>query len=141
MDDVKRIDIPPKSARAFTVAKGGTVRIIDVEGDGPVAEQRRCDFQEELALRGVAEVAIGWNDKAVVTGNVLEDEKAGFHWAYGRSDHLGGTVGVKDFSSPDKVCHRDIVYARGNPIVCARLDLVLPDGTRKTAVIDGELCV
>ena len=35
MDDVKRIDIPPKSARAFTVAKGGTVRIIDVEGGQP----------------------------------------------------------------------------------------------------------
>ena len=31
---------------------------------------------------------------AEVTGCVLEDEKAGFHWAFGRSDHLGGVVGV-----------------------------------------------
>jgi hypothetical protein len=35
----------------------------------------------------------------------------------------------------------DIVYARGNPIVCTELDFVLPDGTRKTAIVDGELCV
>ena len=116
-------------------------QIIDVEGDGPVAEQKRHEFREEPALRNIAEVAIGCNDKAVVTGNVLEDEKAGFHWAYGRSDHIGGTVGVKDFTSPDKVLHLDIVYAKGNPIECSRFDFVFPDGTRKTAITDGVLCV
>jgi len=116
-------------------------QIIDVKGDGPVAEKKRQEFREEVALRNIAEVAIGCNDKAVVTGNVLEDEKAGFHWAYGRSDHIGGTVGVEDFSSPDKVYHLDIVYAKGNPIVCTRFDFLFPDGTRKTAITDGLLCV
>ena len=116
-------------------------QIINVKGDGPIAEEKRHEFREEVALCNIAEVAIGCNDKAVVTGNVLEDEKAGFHWAYGRSDFLGGKVGVEDFSSPDKVCHIDIVYARGNPIVCARFDFLFPDGTRKTAIIDGVLCV
>ncbi len=116
-------------------------RIIDVRGDGPIAAKKRQECREEAAVSNIAEVAIGCNDKAVVTGNILEDEKAGFHWAYGRSDHLGGTVGVEDFSSPDKVCHVDIVYARGNPIVCARLDFIFPDGTRKTAIRDGLLCV
>lgn len=116
-------------------------QIVDIRGDGPIAEEKRQEFHEEAALRNIAEVAIGCNDKAVVTGNILEDEKAGFHWAYGRSDHLGGKVGVKDFSSPDKVYHRDIVYAKGNPIVCTRLDFVFPDQTRKTAITDGVLCV
>jgi hypothetical protein len=114
-------------------------RIVDVQGDGPMAAQKRQEFRAEKALCNIAEVAIGCNDRAVVTGNVLEDEKAGFHWAYGRSEFLGGTVSPKDFSAPDKVLHQDIVYAKGNPIVCQRYDFVFPDGTRQTAVIDGIL--
>ena len=114
-------------------------QIIDVRGDSPKAVSLRKMFQDEKALRNVAEVAIGCNDKAVVTGNVLEDEKAGFHWAYGRSDHLGGIIGPKDFSAPNKALHQDIVYAKGNPIVCTRLDFVFPDGTKHTAIRDGLL--
>ncbi|MGD2145661.1 MAG: hypothetical protein PVH41_03080 [Anaerolineae bacterium] len=116
-------------------------QIVDVGGDGPVAKRMRCAFRDEPAMRNIAEVAIGCNDKAVVTGNPLEDEKAGFHWAYGRSEHIGGTVGPDDFSSPDKVVHYDIVYAKGNPVVCAQLDFVNPDGTRATAIKDGVLIV
>jgi len=114
-------------------------QIIDVKGDGPSAEKMRQRFDQEPALRNIAEVAIGCNDKAAVTGNVLEDEKAGFHWAYGRSDHLGGKVGPAAFSSPDRVYHKDIVYAKGNPIVCQRLDFLFPDGARKTAIVEGVL--
>jgi hypothetical protein len=114
-------------------------QIIDVRGDGPMSAQKRQEFRAEKALSNIAEVAIGCNDKAVVTGNVLEDEKAGFHWAYGRSEFLGGTVSPKDFSAPDKVLHQDIVYAKGNPIVCERFDFILPDGTRKTAIVNGAL--
>jgi len=114
-------------------------QIIGVKGDGPIAERKRREFAAEPAHRNIAEVAIGCNDKAVVTGNVLEDEKAGFHWAFGRSDFLGGKVGVKDFTSSDKVCHQDIVYAKGNPIICKRLDFIFPDGTRKTAITNGVL--
>ena len=114
-------------------------RIIDVRGDGPMAAQKRQEFRAEKALCNIAEVAIGCNDKAVVTGNVLEDEKAGFHWAYGRSEFLGGTVSPKEFSAPDKVLHQDIVYAKGNPIVCERFDFIFPDGSRKTAIWEGVL--
>jgi len=113
--------------------------IVDVQGNGPMANQKRQEFKEEKALRNIAEVAVGCNEKAAVTGNLLEDEKAGFHWAYGRSEHVGGTVTPKDFSSPEKVLHLDIVYAKGNPIVCQKLDFIFPDGTRKTAIVDGEL--
>jgi leucyl aminopeptidase (aminopeptidase T) len=116
-------------------------QIVDVEGDGPIAGEQREEFRREPALRNIAEVAIGCNDKAIVTGNPLEDEKAGFHWAYGRSDQFGGKVGVEAFSSPDKVRHIDIVYAKGNPIVCTRFDFVFSDGTRKTAIVDGVRCV
>lgn len=116
-------------------------QIIDVKGEGPIAEDKRQEFHQESALRNIAEVAIGCNDRAVVTGNTLEDEKAGFHWAYGRSDLFGGRIGVEDFTSPDKVRHIDLVYAKGNPIVCTRFDFLYPDGTRQTAIINGVLCV
>ena len=116
-------------------------RIVDIRGADPIATQKRQEFREEKALSNIAEVAIGCNDKAIVTGNVLEDEKAGFHWAYGRSEFLGGTVSPKDFSSPEKVSHQDIVYAKGNPIVCERFDFIFPDGTRKTAILDGKLMI
>jgi hypothetical protein len=114
-------------------------QVKDVNGDGPMAARMRQEFRDEKALRNIAEVAIGCNDKAVVTGNVLEDEKAGFHWAYGRSDHLGGTIGPKDFSAPNKVLHQDIVYAKGNPIICTRLDFIFPDGSRQTVIKEGVL--
>jgi aminopeptidase len=114
-------------------------QVTDVIGDGPITNAKREQFQSEKALRNIAEVAIGCNDKAVVTGNVLQDEKAGFHWAYGRSDHLGGSVSPQAFSAPDKVAHQDIVYAKGNPIVCTRLDFVFSDGTRQIVIRDGIL--
>ena len=91
-------------------------RIIRIPGDGPGAAHYREIFASDPARRNIAEVAFGCNERAIVTGNVLEDEKAGFHWAYGRSDHLGGTIGAADFQSPGNVVHQDIVYARGNPI-------------------------
>ncbi|MBF0105469.1 MAG: hypothetical protein HQM16_09100 [Deltaproteobacteria bacterium] len=114
--------------------------IIDVKGDGPTALKMKQAFAEK-ALSNIAEVAIGCNDKAKVIGVILEDEKAGFHWAYGRSDHIGGTIGVKDFSAPDKVCHTDIIYAKESPIVCKQFDFVFADNTRKTAIVDGELLI
>ena len=116
-------------------------QIIDVKGGGPIADQKRQEFASEPTLRNIAEVAIGCNESAAVTGNVLEDEKAGFHWAFGRSDFLGGTVGVEDFSSPERVYHEDIVYARGNPIVCTRLDFINQNGERTTAIVDGALVI
>lgn len=116
-------------------------QVVDVRGDGPMATQKRQEFREERALSNIAEVAIGCNDKALVTGNLLEDEKAGFHWAYGRSEFLGGTVSPKDFSAPGKVLHQDIVYAKGSSIVCERFDFIFPDGARKTAIVDGILTI
>jgi hypothetical protein len=72
--------------------------------------------------------------------NVLQDLKAGFTWANGLSDFIGGTVGVAEFSSPEKVFHQDVVYDLGNPVHCERFEFLLPDGSRKVAVEDGERC-
>jgi hypothetical protein len=76
-------------------------RMVEVIGDSPEAAQIRDYIAVDEARRNIAELGLGCNDKAVISGNVLEDEKVlGMHWALGRSDHIGGTVGVTDFSDP-----------------------------------------
>jgi hypothetical protein len=115
-------------------------RIQKVEGSGPEAGKLRAFFAADPARANIAEVAFGCNDWATVTGNTLEDEKAGFHWAYGRSDHLGGVVGVKAFLDPGNVVHQDIVYAKGNPIQVAEAAAVGRAG-RKLVIRDGAYLV
>jgi len=144
----ERADTPSRTTGVLPVQVGADLallhvvgnRIMAVEGDGALAGKLRDGFEVDPARRNVAEVAFGCNDRAVVTGNVLEDEKAGFHWAFGRSDHLGGTVGVTAFSRREHVVHQDIVYARGNPIrvvdaVVKRADLAMP------VIRDGDYVV
>lgn len=112
--------------------------VAGVEGEGKVAERYAKFFEADQARANIAEVAFGVNDRAEVTGLVLEDEKAGFHWAFGRSDHLGGVVGVKEFESADSVVHQDIVYAKGNPIQVERATIHHPDGRQIAVIEDGE---
>jgi hypothetical protein len=113
-------------------------RIIEVLGSGECAAGfREYIFQDE-ARRNIAELGLGVNDTAVVTGNVLEDEKVpGMHWAFGLSEALGGTVGADDFSDPSHVVHQDIVYPKGGVIEVASLVLNYEDGTSEEIIKDG----
>jgi hypothetical protein len=117
-------------------------RIVEVIGDGPQAAQKRDYFAVDQARRNIAELGLGCNDKAVISGSVLEDEKVlGLHWAYGRSDHLGGTVGVADFSDPSHVVHYDIIYPKGGRIEIASLVLEYEDGTSEEIIRDGQCTI
>lgn len=137
---------PSRTRGELPVGEGGETvvfrveanRIVEVIGGGPAAARFGRYFADDPARGNIAELAFGCNERAVVTGNVLEDEKAGFHWAYGRSDHLGGVHGVAAFRSPSTVVHQDIVYAKGNPIGVARADLVEQGGRRTTVIREGE---
>jgi len=123
---------------SFTVEEN---RIVRVEGNGAAARSMRAFFAADPMRTNIAEVAFGCNEWAQVTGNVLEDEKAGFHWAYGRSDHLGGSVGVKAFIEPDTVVHQDVVYAKGNPVQIAEAAAIRPDGARTRIIRNGAYVV
>ncbi len=65
----------------------------------------------------VAELGIGTNDKAEVTGNVLEDEKTmgTVHIAFGDNKSMGGTIRVA--SHLDGVIMRPTVYVDGEIIM------------------------
>ncbi len=134
-------ELPEKRGDEVIIYVVENNRIIDVRGSGPEVEQMRVDFAADPGRQNIAEFAIGVNEKARVTGIILEDEKAGFHWAYGRSDHFGGRIGIDQFNSPANVVHLDVVYAKESPITCKKLDLIFADDSRQTMIVNGDLQV
>jgi leucyl aminopeptidase (aminopeptidase T) len=99
-------------------------------------------FNTDDARRNLAELGLGCNDRAVVTGNVLEDEKVlGVHIAAGRSDHLGGVVGVDDFSDPGFVIHQDVVYPFNGELFVESLSLIYEDGTMEEIIQNGAFTI
>ena len=87
----------------------------------------------------LAELGLGCNDKAVISGNILEDEKVmGVHLAAGLSEHIGGTVGVDDFEDPANALHEDRVYPAGGEIEVTTLIFEYEDGSSETIIKDGR---
>ena len=87
-------------------------RAVDVEGRGPAAAEEREHLGREPAYGNMAELGFGvLSDFGIFpTGQILLDEKLGFHIAFGRSEHFGGAVGPRDFSAPEEVIHLDRIY-------------------------------
>jgi len=114
-------------------------RIQEVSGESPCAEGVRSAIYSDEGLRNVAELGLGVNEAAVVTGNVLEDEKVfGMHWAFGLSEALGGVTGTDDFENPDRAYHRDLVYPMGGDIEVSELTLEYEDGTSEVILSGGK---
>jgi hypothetical protein len=117
-------------------------RVVEVLGDGPRADAERREVVAEPAYANVAELGLGllggYGVKPV--GEILLDEKLGLHVAFGRSDHFGGNVGAKDFTSPDKVIHIDRVYIpEVQPQVrVVSVDLETPGRPPTTIIRDGR---
>jgi aminopeptidase len=106
-------------------------RIVGISGDGKKADEMRDFFAENTTRRNIAELGVGCNPKAVVTGNPLEDEKVGLHIAYGMSTHLGGTV--------KSDTHYDIIHAKGCPTEGTTLTLINKNGTKTELIKDAML--
>ena len=89
---------------------------------------------EEPAYGNIAEIGFGvLKDFGVMpTGEILLDEKLGLHIAFGRSDHFGGAVGVKDFSKPENVIHIDRIYIPETQpdISPEKVELIFEDGRK-----------
>ncbi len=70
-------------------------RLLDAEGDGAAPFLAHLDEHGPLG-RNLAELGVGTNDRATLTGNTLEDEKilGTAHIAFGASAGIGGTVTV-----------------------------------------------
>jgi len=106
-------------------------KITDITGHPQLADQLRQYLWQNPSRLNLAELGLGCNPEAVVTGNILEDEKVGLHIAYGTSAHLGGQI-VSDI-------HQDIVYAKGCPVEGTELILNLTTGEKITIIRNSQL--
>jgi leucyl aminopeptidase (aminopeptidase T) len=106
-------------------------RVIDIIGHGPYAEHFRQFFKYNPSRSNLAELGIGCNPRAVITGNVLEDEKVGLHLAYGMSTHLGGTT--------HSDIHDDICYSKGCPVEATTVTLHNKDTTHLDIIQNAQL--
>jgi leucyl aminopeptidase (aminopeptidase T) len=97
--------------------------ITEVIGEGKNADEMRTFFEENESRKNIAELGVGCNPQAVVTGNILEDEKVGgLHIAYGTSLHLGGKT--------KSDMHIDICFPKGLPAEAKTLTLINEDGSK-----------
>lgn len=87
-------------------------KAVGIEDNGKASETEKELLKKEPAYGNMAELGFGvLSDFGLEPiGEILLDEKLGFHIAFGRSDHFGGAVGPKDFSSPQAVIHLDRIY-------------------------------
>jgi leucyl aminopeptidase (aminopeptidase T) len=107
-------------------------RIVEIIGEGEKAEEMRKFFSENETRRNIAEFAIGCNPDAIVTGNILEDEKcSGLHIGYAMSTQLGGKV--------KSDMHEDIVFTKGCPIEATKVTLINKDGTTTEIIRNAEI--
>ena len=141
-------DIPETNGTIPIAADDGSValfrvdanKIVAVEGEGKAKEYFSELFDVDPARRNVGEIAFGCNPGARVSGLYIEDEKAGFHWGFGRSDFLGGTVGPDHFIDASTVLHHDNPYARDCQITVSAA-LITADGAKIPVLDNGSYVI
>jgi len=117
-------------------------RAMKVQGKSESARLERVHLKKEPAYGNMAELGFGvLADFGLQPINeILLDEKLGFHIAFGRSEHFGGIVGPKDFSSPTSVIHLDRIYipATQRRISVKFIDLIFKQNRRETIMEEGK---
>jgi len=101
-----------KSPILLTIEKG---LLTDAVGEN--AEEWLKILGDSKEARNVAEFGIGTNPKALLTGNILEDEKimGTIHIAFGSNDTFGGKI--KAGIHLDAVLLKPTVYVDGNLVI------------------------
>ncbi|MCX6560526.1 MAG: hypothetical protein NTZ26_08415 [Candidatus Aminicenantes bacterium] len=133
--------LPVDTGRGLVVFTIAANRAVEVRGEEPAWTEEADHLRREPAYGNMAELGFGVLADFGLdpVGEILLDEKLGLHIAFGRSDHFGGAVGPKDFSTPAEVIHLDRIYIpQSQPRVAVRsVVLVGPDGGREEIIRDG----
>ncbi len=126
----------------YTIAAN---RVAALAGSGKAAQAERAHLAAEPAYGNMAELGFGvLGDFGLEPiGEILLDEKLGLHVAFGRSDHFGGAVGPKDFSSPAAVIHLDRIYIPGvmPRVVVREVALGYAAGRREIIMANGAYTI
>lgn len=87
-------------------------RAVAVVSSGMESEKQAELLNHEPSYGNIAELGFGvladFGIKPI--GEILLDEKLGFHVAFGRSDHFGGATGPSSFTLAKSVVHIDRIY-------------------------------
>jgi len=113
-------------------------RVTEISGDDNARRHYEKIMDVDPARRNVGEISFGCNGGARISGLYIEDEKAGFHWGYGRSDFLGGVFGPEKFLNSETVLHDDTPYANGMPVTVELAELHYVDGGVREILREGE---
>ena len=120
-------------------------KAIEVLSQGLISNQEAEKIKLEPAYSNIAEIGFGvLKDFGIKPINeLLLDEKLGLHIAFGRSDHFGGAVGVKDFTTPENVVHIDRIYIpeTQNRIHIDWVKLTNPDESVKVIMENGAYTI
>ncbi|MDD8032665.1 MAG: hypothetical protein PHF93_02495 [Acidobacteriota bacterium] len=143
---------PSATAGVLPVEIGGEVVYYKIEKNtavsaegGPTAQEESDYLKREPAYGNMAELGFGVLGKFGLSpcGEILLDEKLGLHIAFGRSDHFGGRIGLKDFSTPAAVIHLDRIYLPEMQPRVAVVEVVLSFARGRTEMImkDGRYTI
>ncbi len=142
-----------KTAGLLPVEIGGEIviyrieknRAVGIESTGPTSEAETDFLRREPAYGNLAELGFGVlaDFGLQPVGEILLDEKLGLHVAFGRSEHFGGIVGPKDFSSPAAVIHLDRIYIpESQPrVTVGEVILIYPRGKKESVMKDGRFTI
>jgi aminopeptidase len=115
-------------------------RAVGVEGLVPAILEEKAHLEREPAYGNMAELGFGvLADFGILpVGKILLDEKLGFHVAFGRSEHFGGSVGPEDFSAPSEVIHLDRIYIPATqPRITVKSLVLLYENGQGEILIEG----
>ncbi len=117
-------------------------RALEVGGEGEEVEKEADHLKREPAYGNIAELGFGvlYDFGLKPIGEILLDEKLGFHIAFGRSDHFGGQIGPKDFSSPEEVIHLDRIYIKEiQPLVIVKELTLFYDNSKEIIIKNNKI--
>lgn len=134
--------LPVQIGRQILLYKIQKNRAVEVQSESGIENlesliSERDYLKREPAYGNMAELGFGvLGDFGLdPIGEILLDEKLGFHVAFGRSDHFGGMVGPSDFSSPAEVIHLDRVYIHSLQPRIEVKSLVLGENAHQTITV------
>ena len=126
----------------FTIKKN---RAFEAKGSGNATHQENRHLKKDPAYGNMAELGFGvladFGLKPI--NEILLDEKLGFHVAFGRSEHFGGIIGPKNFSSPSSVIHLDRIYipATQPRITIKTIKLIFKQNRTETIMEEGKYTI